>query len=852
MMKRRRHPLDDLEEDIRDHIERETRDLIEAGMPPEEAQHAAIRKFGNITRVAEETRAVWTWAWVEQLRQDVRYGWRMLRRNPGFAAVAVATLALGIGMNTAVFSVVNAVLLRPLDCPHPERLVWLADHDPQLKRDVVASPDFLFWREHARSYTAMAAYGPQQAAVAADGAAQQVSGVVVAGDFWALTGARPALGRLFGPREQDRVVLTWDLFARQFGADPALIGKSVLFDGRAATVSGVLPRAFRFQFPMWWQAIEPQPVEAYFPLPAADIVRFRSVNVAAALKPGARIAQAQAELAVLEQRAQQRRSADMRFATNLHIEPLAQKLNGAARPALFILAAAGALVLLIACLNIANLLLVRATVRQREIAIRAAVGAGRGRVIRQLLAESLTLALAGGAAGVALARGALAVLVRVSPNAAPRLAEATIDSRVLLFTAAAAIVTGMLFGSGPAFALWRANLHDSLKEGARASCGPSGLRLRRLLVAGELALAIVLLVGAGLLVKGYWRMHAYPSGFAPESIVTMKVRLAGPQYNDREKQEAYMRELLRRVESAPGVRAAGVSNWFLFDGVPFPSDTKPGQTHVIRLNASSPGYLKALGVRLMCGRWLTEADAKGGAVLLNESMAREAFGARDPIGRQILTPGPATVVGVVSEVKYAELDADPPAEIYIPHQQLPFLRGTDVVVRAKGDPAEIAPEIRKLIAGIDPSQPVYDLKTLARALSDSIAPRRFHLFLLGTFAAAALLVALVGIYGVIAYSVAERTLEIGVRMALGAQRHAVVGMVVREGVSMALAGIATGLAGAWLLTREMASLLYNVRPNDPGTFAAVAAALGAAAILACWAPALKAARVDPLVALRYE
>ena len=851
-MKRRRHPLDGLEEDIRDHIERETRDLIEAGMPPEEARHAAIRKFGNIARVGEETRAVWNWAWIEHLRQDLRYAGRVLRRNPGFAAVAVATLALGIGMNTAVFSVVNAVLLRPLDYPHPERLVWLADYDARIKRDAVASPDLMFWRQHGESYTMMAAYGPQQAAIAAGGAAQQVSGVVVAGDFWSLTGARPALGRLFGPQEPDRVVLAWDLYARQFGADPAVIGKSVVVDGRAVTITGVLPRAFRFQFPMWWQAVEPQPVEAYFPLPAADIAMFRSVSAVAALKPRVRIAQARAELAVLEKRAQATHPVNMRFATHLRIEPLAQKLNGAARPALLILAAAGALVLLIACLNMANLLLVRATVRQREIAIRAALGAGRGRVIRQLLAESIALAVAGGAAGLALARGAVAILVRLSPNAVPRLAETTIDARVLLFTAAAAIVTGLLFGAGPAIALWRANLHDSLKEGARASCGPSGLRLRRLLVAGELALAIVLLIGAGLLVKSYWRMHAYPPGFAPESIVTMKVRLAGPQYSEREKYEAYMRELLRRVESAPGVRAAGVSNWFLFDGVPFPSDTKPGQTHVIRLNASSPGYLKALGVRLLRGRWLTGADAKGGHVLLNENMARAAFGTRDPIGRQILTPAPATVVGIVSAVKCAELDADPPPEIYIPHEQLPFLSGTDVVVRAAGDPAEIGPEIRKLIAGIDPSQPVYDVKTLERALSDSIAPRLFNLFLLGTFAAASLLLALVGIYGVIAYSVAERTREIGVRMALGAQRRQVVGMVVREGFIMALAGIVAGLAGAWLLTREMASLLYNVRPNDAATFAAVAAALGAAAILACWAPALKAALVDPVVALRYE
>jgi putative ABC transport system permease protein len=345
-------------------------------------------------------------------------------------------------------------------------------------------------------------------------------------------------------------------------------------------------------------------------------------------------------------------------------------------------------------------------------------------------------------------------------------------------------------------------------------------------------------------------MHAHPPGFAPESILTMKVQPVGPQYREKPAHEAYIRELLRRVESAHGVEAAGVSVWFLFEGVPFPSDTAPNQQHVIRLNAVSPGYLRALGVRLLRGRWLGDADS--GVVLLNASMARQALGAADPLGRQISTPGPATVVGIVSDLKYSQLDADAPAEIYIPYQQLPFLSGTSLAVRTSGDASALAPAMRKLISGIDPAQPVYNVKTLEQALADSIAPRRFNLFLLGTFAAVALLLALVGIYGVIAYSVTARTREIGVRMALGAQRREVVRMVVREGMAMALAGMAAGLAGAWSLTHWMASLLYDVKAADPATFAAVSAALAATAMLACWIPALKAARVDPVVALRYE
>src|SRR5580658_1279396 len=847
---------DGLDDDISDHIEREARDNIERGMPPDEARHAAIRKFGNITRVKEDTREVWSRVWLEQLLQDIRYGFRMLLRYPGFAAVVILTLALGIGMNTAVFSVVNTVLLRPVAYPHPERLVWIAGYDPNISRDVADSPDFVYWRQHARSFSGMAAYGPQQAAMVTPKDALQVSGVAIAGDFWTLTGARPALGRLFGPQEQDTLVLTWDLFKNQFACDPHVVGRSVAVDGRSVTITGVLPMDFRFQFPMWWQSVEPRPVEAYFPLPAKDMAGGRIVNMVAALQPGVRVARALAELNVLQKRAQEGRPPQFIEPTaGLRVEPLAYKLTGAVRPALFVLLAAGSFVLLIAVLNIANVLLARATVRQREIAIRAAVGAGRARVIRQLLVESVVLALIGGGTALALARTALAILVRLSPNAIPRLQETSIDSSVLAFTLAVSIGTGILFGSGPALALWRTNLHDALKDGARTAgsgAGAAGMRLRGFLVAGELALAIVLLIGAGLMLKSFWRMYAHPPGFVPGSILTMKVRPAGPQYREEPAQQAYMRELLRRIESAPGVQAAGVSTWSLFEGVPFPIDTSPNRQHTIRLNAASTGYLKALGVRLLRGRWLNDGDSSGNAVLLNESMARQAFGAVDPIGHRISTPDPATVVGIVADLKYSQLDADPPAEIYLSYEQGPFFSGSSVAVRTAGDASAIAPAMRKLISGIDPTQPVYNVKTLEQALSDSIAPRRFNLFLLGTFAAAALLLALVGIYGVIAYSVAERTREIGVRMALGAQRYEVVRMVVREGMAMALAGLAVGLVGAWSLTHLISTLLYDVKANDLATFAAVAAALAATALLACTVPAIKAGRVDAKAALRYE
>jgi putative ABC transport system permease protein len=854
-MKHRQH-LENLDQEIHDHIDRETLANMDRGMSPEQARASALRKFGNITRVAEQTREVWSTLWLQQLWQDIRYGIRMLRRNPGFTAVVILTLALGIGMNTAVFSVVNAVLLRPVAYPNPDRLVWLGKYDPNIKRDMVLSSDFAAWRAHAQSFAAMCAYSYQQMAMATPQGAANISGVVIAADFWAITAARPALGRLFSPDEQNTIVLTWDLFERDFAGDPGVVGRSVMLDGHAATVTGVLPKTFRLQFPMWWMATQPQPVEAYFPLPARDIQSLRGVQVVAALKPGVHINQALAELKVMDRRiAEENRNRPPHYGEwNLNVEPLQEQLVGAARPALLVLFAAGVFVLLIATVNIVNLLLARATARRKEIAIRASVGAGRARVIRQFLTESLVLALLGGAGGLVLARGAIGIVIRLSPNAVPRLAETTIDGWVLAFTLAISAGAGILFGTVPAVALWRSNLHDTLKDGTRTSASSSGLRIRRLLVAGELALAIVLLTGAGLMLKSFWRMNTRPQGFAPEKVLVMKVRTSKQRYLTKSAQTAYLRDLLQRLESAPRIEAAGVSLWFLFGSAPpFPSDSLPNQTHVVRVNAASPGFFRAVGFRLVKGRLLADTDPAN-SVLLNESMSRLAFGGADPIGRVITVLQPVTVVGVVADLKYSKLDAAPPPEMYMSYQDLPPLPGMSVEVAARtaGDPSAAAPALRKLISAIDPDQPVYGMQTLEQALSDSIAPRRFNLFVLGTVAATALFLALIGIYGVIAYSVAQRTNEIGIRMALGAQRREVVGMIAREGMGIALAGIVVGLAAAIGLTRLMQSLLYDVPSNDPQTFTAVAAALAATALLACWVPAFKAAFVDPIVALRHE
>jgi putative ABC transport system permease protein len=745
--------------------------------------------------------------------------------------------------------VVNAVLLRPIGYPQPDRLVWLGDYDTFLKRDLVRTSDFLAWREQAQSFSAMTAYSRQQTAIATARGATNVKGVVVGGDFWSITGARPALGRLFRPEEQNAIVLTWDLFEREFSSDARIVGQTVMLDGRAATITGVLPKDFRLEFPRWWVVSERQPVEVYLPLVTSASERLRGVQVVGALKPGVGTRQALAELEVLEKSLL--KQPPIRDRANLHVEALHQQLAGSARPALLVLFAAGVFVLTIATVNIMNLLLARATARRKEIAIRASVGAGRIRVIRQFLTESLIMALVGGAAGLALARAAIALVIRMSPAAVPRLEETSIDGWVLAFTLAISVGAGVVFGVGPAIALWRSNLHGALKESARTSGSASGLRVRRLLVAAEFALAIVLLTGAGLMLKSFWLMNAHPPGFSPESVLLIKVR---PRYATKDAQTAYLRGLVQRLESAPQVDAAGISMLILFSGVPaFPNDSTPGQTHTVRLNFVSPGFPKAMRTTLIKGRWLTETDPAN-MILLNESFSREAFGAVDPVGRALQLNQPFTIAGVVSDVKYSKLDAAPPPEAYLPFRELPMLPGLpiDVAVRTGGDPAAVATDIRNLISKVDPGQPVYGVTTLERLLSDSIAPRRFNLFVLGTFAVTALLLALIGIYGVIAYSIAQRTHEIGIRMALGAQRGEVVGMVAHDGMSIALAGMIIGFAAAAGLTRLMANLLYDVKPTDMATFTAVAAALGVTALAACWGTAMKAALVDPLVALRNE
>jgi putative ABC transport system permease protein len=864
---RRDSALEGLDDDIREHIDREAQDNVERGMTPEAARDAARRKFGNIALVKEDTRAVWIPIWFDQLLQDLRYAFRMLRRSPGFSAVVILTLALGIGMNTAVFSVVNAVLLRPLAFAHPDRVLWMSTTDPKIPDEFVTSMDFTAWRS-AESLARLVAYDQFDGRFLVAGASTRARITTVTDDFWELAGAVPEIGHVPLPGRSEAVV-SHAFFERALGADPNVVGTPVRVNGREATIAGVLSPGFRADLapPHPTAALAPRDVEVYHQVviqpPQNGMIQI--FPVVGELKPGVPIETARAEIETIRARLAKSNTTGIPFRPGLRVISLKEKLVGDARPALLMLLSAVMLVLLVGCANIASLMMARASARQKEIAIRTAVGAGRGRLFRQLLVESLLLSFAGGAAGLLVARGCLQVMVRLIPQAVPRLADASLDGRVLGVTLATAVVTALLFGFGPAFSLWRTQTFDVLKDGTRTvSASAASVRARTWLVAAELALTLVLLCGAGLLVRSLWRLTAPPPGFAPDHTLTMAVEYNTGGARDTEvRRRQYIDEALRLVGSAPGVDAAGMSTnssgrmRLLIEGATGPVQDRPTALH----SSVSAGYAKAIGMRVVAGRWFSDAEPEP-VFVINQSLARVAFGSSDPIGQRLQVagqPGPtapggvtfASIVGVVADLRYVRLDTSPVPEIFALYSHaLPF--SINIVARTSGDPRALAPIVRSAVAGIDKAQSVSPVVTVEEVLTDSIAPRRFTVFLLGTFAGVALLLALIGIYGVMAYSVALRTREIGVRMALGAERRAVVRMVVGQGMGIALAGLAAGVVAALAATRVMAGLLYDVTPTDPATFAVVIAGLGLTTLAACSIPAFHASRVDPMTALRCE
>ena len=810
---------------------------------------------------------------MDTLLQDLRFALRGLLRRPGFTAAVVATLALGLGANAAIFSVVNAVLLRPLPYADPDRLVMVWGRYPDFGRTGTSLPDFTDWQRGTvgsfGSFEQLAAMHGTAFNLTGLGEPEQLRGDRVSANFFTTLGVRPALGRGFLPEEDrtggddDVVVLSHGFWERRFGGDPKVVGREVQLSGRPYTIVGVAPKGFRFlrEVDVW----APARMDT-----AAMMERRRSeyLTVFGRLKRDVPLERARADLATVL-----RRVAEEYPETNsqLRSEVISMKedLVGNVRPALLVFSGAVGLVLLIACANVANLLLARAAAREREVAVRVALGAARGRLVRQLLTESVLIALLGAAVGLVVAVWAVSALRAGSPEGLlPRLAEVRIDPSVVAFSLALAVATGLLFGLAPAMRLAGGGLHDALKEGARGGSSGGATRFRNGLVLGEVAVAVVLLVGAGLLVRSFERLNRVDPGFNPRGVLTYGVVLPRAKYDSIATVPPVFTRLLERTRSIPGVQAAALSNTLPMGGsgyVTFYIEGRPqtadGQvTEDVQPFSVTPDYFRVLGIPLRRGRLIEPQDVDGAprVAVINEEMHRRYFGDRDPIGARVTFGDPEdtastwfTVVGVVGNVAQEGLTAKPYAQLYRPLFQVPQ-RGVWMSVRTAGEPMAVASATRAALKAVDPDVPANEVRTMEDRIAENIAQPRVSVALLGSFSGVALLLAAIGIYGVVSYTVAQRTREIGIRMALGARREGVLRLVIGQGLAPVAAGVAVGLALALAATRLMSSLLYGVSATDPLTFGAVALFLGAVALVATYIPARRATRVDPLVALRYE
>jgi putative ABC transport system permease protein len=863
---------EELDEEIEGHLRMAIRERVERGETTEQARAATLREFGSVTLVKEVTREMWGWAWLVQFKQDLGFGLRMMRRNPGFTFVAVVALALGVGANTAIFSVVNTVLLRPLPFKDPSRLVvlWEDNTKQGFPRNSVSPANFADYRDQNQVFQGMAAFTPRSFNLTGEGEPERIDGLRVSANLLTLLGVTPQLGRPF-TGEEDRpgaaraVILGDRLWRRRFGSDPSVVGKTVTLDGNGYTVVGVMPPGFQFRgaFP---DAKDDLLVPLVFGPKEAASRGNHYLEAVARLKDGVTLEQARAEMTTIAERLQRQYPA-YDSGIGAAVVPLHEQLVGDIRPALLVLMGSVVLVLLIACANVANLLLARAASRQREIATRVAIGASRTRLVRQFLAESLLLAAVGGVFGLLLSVWVMRAIKAFMPEDVSQVKSVTLDARVLGFTALLSLMTGLVFGLAPALQASNLNLNETLKEGGRDSAsGNRGRRVRAALVVAEIAVSFVLLVGAGLLVNSFVRLRNVDPGFDYENLLTMRVELPPQRYQDRPRRSAFYTELLRRVEALPGVKSAAVTSplpliydgdsmGVAIEGRPAPP---PGQEPDIVTRVVSPHYFRAMGIRLLRGRELGDQDGPNSqpAAVISETMARRYWPGEDPIGKRV-APGSArehgewiSVVGVAGDVRQSELGSEPKPQMYLPYEQSDEFVPRDLVVKTEGEPLALAPAVRGEVWGIDRHQPVSNVAAMQDLVSESLARQRFSVLLLGAFAGVALVLAAVGIYGVMSYSVAQRTHEIGVRMALGARPRDVLGLAVGQGLKLVLAGVVIGVASALAMTRVMASLLFQVSPADPATYAAISLTLAGVATAACLVPARRAAKVDPLIALR--
>ena len=808
---------------------------------------------------------------METLWQDLRYGARTLLKKPGFTIVAVITLALGIGANTAIFSVVNAALLRPLPYPEADRLVLIWGRLPGhgVQRLNVSLPEYLEYRDRMRSFAAVAVYGQSNFNFTGRGEPERLVGMLASANLFPILGVAPMLGRNFLP-EEDRtgheqvVILSHSLWQRRFGGDPNLLGQTIALNGRGHIVVGVMPPGFQFSG---------SNVELWRPIAfsAADLSPDERGNhwlrALARLRPPVTQAQAQRELDALARQMRQEHPRNYDDDDwGITIVPLREQLVGEMRRALLMLLVAVGCVLLIACANVANLLLARAGARAREMAVRAALGASRLRIVRQLLTESLLLAVAGGTLGVLLALWGIDWLNAFGLTELTRIGAIGLDYRVSLFTLAVSLLTVALFGLAPAWHGSRLDLNEVLQEGGRGATDRRA-PLRHLLVVGEVAIALMLLVGAGLLIKSLYRVQQVDPGFDPAHVLTLRLALPEANYPEPLQQRAFFERLLAGVSTLPGVQTAGaVHNLPLSSGNTrnFAIEGFPEIKLNIEFYLTSPDFFPALGLRLGTGRFFSERDRTGApyVAIVNETLARTFFGDTDPLGKRLklgVANGPfpwLSIVGVVKDVKHDGLEGETRPALYVPFQQPQMsnwsLPPMYLTVRTKADPLTVVDSVRSAVRELDKDQPISSVNTMEELLARSLASRRFNLLLLTLFALTALMLATIGLYGVLTYSVAQRTHEIGIRMALGAQASDVLKLAIGRGIKLALLGVLIGAGGALVLTRFMKSLMFDVSGTDPLTFAATALLLIVVALVACYIPARRAAKVDPMVALHYE
>jgi putative ABC transport system permease protein len=858
----------ELSEELSGALELLTETKVKQGLSPQQARRAALIELGGVEQVKERVRDIRMGHYLDTQWRDLRYTALVLRKNPGFAVIAIITLALGIGASAAIFSVVNTVLLQPLPFVAPERLVWIGGWARNLHTmDAGVTPaDFVDYRQQSRSFESFAASISEGVAMNLTGVGEpeRLQGALVTSEYLGVFGVKAELGQIFGPDEaperQGRVaVLSHGLWVRRFGADPSIINKTVTLDGNSHTIIAVMPPQFQY----------PADVEVWVPFsidgPPQSPMRSRELHFLrpiARLKPGVTIAEAQADVETIAaglEAQYPRTNKDF----SLHLVPLQDRIVGNIRPTLLILLGAVGCVLMIACVNVASLLLARGTSRQKEIAVRAALGAGRGRIVRQMLTESLTLALLGSLGGVLLAQWGVRVLVALGVGSLPRMREIGMSAPVLGFALAVALLTGLLFGLAPAMQSTRLGFAESLNEGGRGTgVGTGRHRALRLLVVSEVALAVVLLIGAGLLVNSFIRLERVRPGFDERNLLTLRIDMPNP-YAQPERKALFFDQLEHRVAALPGVDAVGlITELPLAEGsadTPFNIEGRPakesGQSGFADFRSVNHEYFRAMRIPVIRGRSFTEAevDESSNVVTISEDLARRYFADEEPVGQylrmELLNKERYEIIGVVGDVRHRGLDSDVKPTIYYPTLRMGW---SHLVIRTATDPTSQAAMVRKEVAAINPNQPVADVKTMEQRLAGSVARPRFRTWLLSLFSAVALLLSVVGIYGVISYTVTQRKHEVGIRMALGAKAGDVLRLVVMEGTVLAAIGVAVGLAAALCLTRVMKTLLYEVSATDPLTFVLVSMLLIAVAVAACLGPARRATSVDPMTALRCE